>query len=66
MQDKSYILLYISRLEKLVYNNKMLEDALFKRNFKISDKKYYLTNAKYHNMDYFLYFYCGIYYYFKK
>lgn len=43
--------------ERLVYDNKMLENVLFIRNFKIFDRKYYFTYARYHNIDYLLYFY---------
>lgn len=39
---------------------------LFIRNFKISDRKCYLTNVKYHNTNYFFYFYYNIYYNLKK
>lgn len=34
--------------------------------FKSLNRKYYLSFAKYYNIDYFLYFYYNIYYYFEK
>ena len=52
--------------EGLVHDSRMLEDALFTRDFKISNRKYYLADARYHNTDYFLYFYCGVCYYLKE
>lgn len=52
--------------EKLIYNNKMLENALFIRNFKILDRKYYFTDARYHNIDYLLYLYYNVCYHLKK
>lgn len=52
--------------EKLIHNNKMLENALFIRNFKILDRKYYLTDTRYYNIDYLLCLYYDIYYHLKK
>lgn len=44
----------------------MLNDILFVKNLKILDKKHYLLNIKYYNINYNLYPYYNIYYYFKK
>lgn len=52
--------------ERLIYNNKVLEDALFNKNFIISEKKFCLADARYHNTNYLLYPYYGIRYYLKK
>lgn len=48
------------------YDDKVLEDTLFIKDFEILNGKYYLTDARYYNIDYLLCFYCGIYYYPKK
>lgn len=40
--------------EGLAHNDRMLEDALFTKDFQIPDGKYYLTDARYHTMDYLL------------
>lgn len=66
MQNKSYVLLRFSELGGVGNNDRVLEDMLFTRDFKISDEKYYLTNAGYHNKDYFLCPYRGVRYYFKE
>ena len=52
--------------EELAYDNRVLENMLFKRDFKISNRKYYLANAGYHNMDYLLCAYCNVCYNFKE
>lgn len=39
---------------------------LFIRDFKIPNRKYYLANIRYYNIDYFLCFYRSICYYLKK
>lgn len=44
----------------------MFEATLFTKDFKILDKKYYLVDAEYFNMDYFLCSYHGIDYYLKE
>lgn len=49
-----------------MHDDRVLKDALFTRNFKIPNKKYYLTNVEYYNIDYFLYLYHSIYYYLRK
>lgn len=56
----------VTRWEKWVYNNKLLKDILFIKNFIILEKKYYLVDAGYYNTNYFLYFYHSIWYYLKK
>lgn len=43
-----------------------MEDALFKKDFIILKKKFYLADTRYHNINYLLYLYCGIKYYLKK
>lgn len=43
----------------------MLEDALFTRNFRIPNRKYYLVDTGYHNTDYLLCHYYSICYYLK-
>lgn len=48
--------------EELAYNNKVLKDALFIKNFKILNEKYYLANIRYHNTNYLLCPYYDIYY----
>lgn len=48
--------------EKLVYDNKVLKDISFIKDFKILDKKYYLVNIKYYNIDYLFYYPCDVYY----
>lgn len=40
-------------LKKLAHDNKILENKLFTNDFNILNKKYYLANAKYHNINYF-------------
>lgn len=52
--------------EIFVFNNQILKDALFNKDFYIPDKKYYLTNVGYYNMDYFFPPYQNICYHFKK
>lgn len=52
--------------EKLAYDNRILENALFTKDFKILDGKYYLANAEYYNIDYLLYPYYGVHYYLKE
>lgn len=66
MLNKSYILLYIYRKKSLIYNNYILENDFFNKNFIVNDNKYYFTDTNYHNIDYFLYFYYKICYYLKK
>lgn len=51
--------------EGLAHNDRMLEDALFTKDFQIPDRKFYLTDAKYHNMDYRLCPYRGVRYHLK-
>lgn len=41
--------------EGSAHDDKVLEDALFDKNFMIPNKKYYLADAEYHNTDYLLY-----------
>lgn len=52
--------------ESFGHNNWILEDILFNKNFRIPNKKYYLANVGYYNIDYFLYLYCGVCYHLKK
>lgn len=52
--------------EGLANDDKVLEDALFTRNFKISNEKYYLVDTGYYNIDYLLCFYCNVCYLLKK
>lgn len=52
--------------ERLIYNNKAFEDALFNKNFIISGKKICLADARYHNTNCFLYPYYGMRYYLKE
>lgn len=49
-----------------IYNDQILHNILFNKDFYISNKKYYLANTRYHNIDYFLYFYYRICYYLKE
>lgn len=49
-----------------MHNNKVLKNVLFIKDFKIVKEKYYFANTRYHNMDYLLCIYCGIYYNLKK
>lgn len=50
----------------MAYNNNILKDILFKKDFIILEKKNYLVNAGYYNTNYFLYPYYNIRYYLKK
>lgn len=50
----------------MVHNDRVLKDALFTKNFIICNKKYYPTNIKYYNKNYFLRFYYNVYYHLKK
>lgn len=43
-----------------------MEDALFDKYFIILNKKYYLTDGKYYNTNYFLYLYHSIRYHLEK
>lgn len=52
--------------KKLVDNNRVLENLLFINDFKILDKKYYLTNIRYYNINNHLYLYYSIYYHLSK
>lgn len=52
--------------ESFIYNNKVLENVLFNKDFRILDSKYYLADIKYHNIDYLFCFYCSFKYYFKE
>ncbi len=52
--------------EVLAYDDKMLEDTLFTKDFKISNRKYFLADARYYNTDYLLYSYYGVCYHLKK
>lgn len=52
--------------KQLVYNNKVLENALFIKDFKIFVEKYYLANTRYHNTNYLLYFQYSVCYYLRK
>lgn len=49
-----------------MYDDKVLKNTLFAKDFKISNKNYYLANARYYNTDYFLCPYYSICYYLKK
>lgn len=50
MLDIFYIWLYIT---KLIYNDLILKDVLFSKNFHLFNKKYYFANARYNNIEYF-------------
>lgn len=61
-----FIFFYVLAGQKgSVYNDHVLEDAFFHKNFTILDKKYYLANAGYYNTNYLLYLYCRVCYYLK-
>ena len=40
--------------EGFTHDNRVLKDVLFNKDFQNLDKKYYLTNTRYYNMDYLL------------
>lgn len=46
--------LFISGIKILVLNDYILKDAFFHKNITISDNKYYVNNAGYHNTNCFL------------
>lgn len=46
-----------------MYDNKILENMLFIKNLKILDRKYFLANNRYYNINYILCLYCNIYQY---
>lgn len=48
------------------HDDRVLEDGLFNHDFVIPDRKYYLADAGYHNIDYLLLFYRGVQYHLKK
>ena len=50
----------------LVHDDKVLEDALFDKDFIIPKKKYYLANIGYHNTGYFLCPYRNVRYHLKE
>lgn len=50
----------------MAHDDKVLEDTLFIKDFEILNGKYYLTDARYYNIDYLLCFYYDVYYYQKK
>lgn len=52
--------------EGSAHDDRVLEDALFSKNFTIPDNKYYLANAGYHNTDYLLCPYRGVRYHLKE
>lgn len=52
--------------EGSTYDDRILEDALFDKNFMIPNKKYYLVDARYYNTNYLLYSYHNIRYYLKE
>lgn len=52
--------------EGFPYDDKVLKDALFNKNFMILYKKYYLANARYYNINYLLYLYRSTRYHLKK
>lgn len=63
----NFIFYYIlASWKDYIYNNWILKNRLFNIDFSILDEKYYLINARYYNMNYFLCFYHEIYYYLKK
>lgn len=43
-----------------MYDNKFLENTLFNKNFIIFEKKYYLADSGYHNINYLLCPYCDV------
>ena len=47
-------------------DDRVLEDALFNKDFQIPDGKYYLADVEYHNTDYLLCPYCNVWYHLKK
>ena len=52
--------------ERSAHDDRVLEDVLFTRDFKIPDGKYYLADAGYHNTDYLLCPYRGVRYHLKE
>lgn len=52
--------------EGSAHDDKVLEDALFEKDFIIPEKKYYLANAGYHNTNYLLCPYRGVRYHLKE
>lgn len=48
------------------YDEKILKNMLFNKDFKILNRKYYLTDIRYYNIYYFLYSYYGICYHLKE
>lgn len=48
------------------HGNKVLENALFNKNYIILEKKYYWADARYHDTNYLLCLYCGIRYHLKE
>lgn len=50
----------------MTHDDRVLGDMFITRNFKTSDRKYYLANIGYHNINYFLCPYCDSCYYLKK
>lgn len=39
--------------KNLIYNNYILENDFFNKNFIVIDDKYYFADINYHNIDYF-------------
>ena len=52
--------------EGLVHDDRLLEDMLFTRDFKIPNGKYYFADIRHYNMDNLLYPYCDVCYYLKE
>lgn len=52
--------------KSFVYNDKVLDNALFNNNFRILDRKYYLIDTRYNNTDCLFCSYCNVQYYLKK
>lgn len=52
--------------ESYAYNNKILRNGLFNKDFWISDEKYYLINTRYYNTKYLFCLYCNVQYHLKE
>ena len=52
--------------EDFAHDDRVFEDTLFNKDFRISNRKYYLADVRYYNTDYLFYLYCNVWYYLKE